>query len=63
MSEKGEKERVVHASKLMLISARTAPKSGGVDDVLTAIIFGVEKELLVEELLKIADERNIDEFR
>jgi uncharacterized ferredoxin-like protein len=30
-SEEGEKEGMMQVAKLMLVSARTAPKSGGVD--------------------------------
>lgn len=62
-SDKGESEALLYASRLMLVSARTAPKSGGVDDILTAIVFGKEKESLAEEMDKIAEERKIEEFR
>jgi uncharacterized ferredoxin-like protein len=57
-----EKEMVMQVSKLMLVSARTAPKSWGVDDVLTAVLVGAEKELLAAEMDKIAEERGIDGF-
>lgn len=62
-SEKGESEALLYASRLMLVSARTAPKSGGVDDILAAIVFGREKEALAEEMDKMADERKIEGFR
>lgn len=62
-SEEGEREGILQAARLMLISARTAPKSGGVDDILTAIVFGTEKESLVAEMDKIAEERRIARFR
>jgi len=62
-SEKGEKEGIMQVSKLMLVSARTAPKSGGVDDILTAIIFGTEKKSLAAEMEKIAEERKISKFK
>jgi len=62
-SEEGEREALLHASRLMLVSARTAPKSGGVDDILTAIVFGKEKEALAEEMDKMAEERKIEEFK
>jgi len=45
-SEEDEREGLMQVLKLMLLSARTAPKSGGVHDILTAIVFGVEKEIL-----------------
>jgi len=61
-SEEGEKEALLQASRLVLVSARTAPKSGGVDDILTAIVVGKEKEALAEEMDKIAEERKIERF-
>ncbi len=61
--DEGEREALLHASRLMLVSARTAPKSGGVDDVLTVIVFGREKEALAEEMDKIAEERKIEGFK
>lgn len=61
--EKAEKEGVMQASRLMAVSARTAPKSGGIDDVLTAIVFGAEKEALAVEMDKIAEERGISRFK
>jgi uncharacterized ferredoxin-like protein len=62
-SEEAEKEALLHASKLMLVSARTAPKTGGVDDILTAVVVGKEKEALAEEMNKIAEERKIERFK
>ncbi len=52
----------MQASRLMLVSARTAPKSGGVDDILTALVFGKEKESLAAEMEKIGEERSISGF-
>ena len=57
-----EKEAILHAAKLMLVSARTAPKTGGVDDVLATIVYGEEKERLAAEMEKIAEERQISGF-
>ncbi len=62
-SEEGERDGVIQALKLMLVSARTAPKSGGVDDVIMAIVSGKEKDSLASEMEKIAQERNIGGFR
>jgi len=61
-SEESEREALLHASRLMLVSARTAPKSHGIDDILTAIVVGKEKEALAEEMDKMAEERKIEEF-
>lgn len=62
-SEAIENEGLLQAARLMLVSARTAPKSGGIDDVLTAIVVGKEKELLADEMDKIAEERKIAGFK
>jgi len=62
-SEEAEKEAVLDAIRLMLVSARTAPKSRGADDVLTLIVVGKEKESLAAEMDKIAEERRIERFK
>lgn len=62
-SEEGERDGILHVARLMLVSARTAPKSGGIDDLSTAIILGAKREALAAEMDKIAEERKIDGFR
>lgn len=62
-SKEGEKEGILRVAQMMLISARTAPKTGGVDDVLTAIISENEKEQLAREMEKMAEERKITGFK
>jgi uncharacterized ferredoxin-like protein len=52
-----EKDALLQAAKLMLLSARTAPKSGGIDDIQTQLISGQQKNALVTEMQKIAEER------
>lgn len=63
LREKGEKDGVLEIAKLMLVSARTAPKSGGIDDIVMAVIYGEEKDEIVKEMEKIGEERNIKGFR
>jgi uncharacterized ferredoxin-like protein len=46
----------------MLISARTAPKSAGIDDILAAVVYGKEKDTIAAEMGKIAEERNATGF-
>jgi hypothetical protein len=41
-----EKQGVLEAAKMMLVSARTAPKTGGVDDILLGLADGYELESL-----------------
>jgi uncharacterized ferredoxin-like protein len=62
-SVKGEREGLLEAAKLMLIAARTAPKAVGIDDVLTCIVYGKEKDAIAETMEKIAEERKIEGFK
>lgn len=55
-----EKELVVEAAKLMLISARTAPKSKGIDDILLALVVGGDKNSIAEIMRKIGVERGVE---
>lgn len=57
-----EREGVFKAARLMLVSARTAPKSGGVDDIVSAIVYGEDKERLAAEMERIAEERQLSGF-
>ena len=50
--DEAEEEGLLTIAKLMLVSARTAPKGMGRDSILTAILAGDEKDKLTEELLK-----------
>ncbi|MEM2971075.1 MAG: DUF2148 domain-containing protein [Candidatus Bathyarchaeia archaeon] len=59
----GEKEALFQAAKLMLVAARTAPKSGGIDDILTVIVYGEEKEAIAEKMEEIAEKRKIEGFK
>lgn len=53
-----ERQGILAAADLMLVAARTAPKSGGRDDILTALVTGEEAEALAVEIEKIAAEQN-----
>jgi len=53
-----ERQGLMEAANLMAVSARTAPKSGGRDDILTAVVYGQEIEALAADMEKIAAERN-----
>jgi uncharacterized ferredoxin-like protein len=56
-SKQAEKDALLQAAKLMLLSARTAPKSGGIDDIQTLLAHGQEKDDIAAEMEKIAQER------
>jgi len=62
-SKNGEREAILEAAKLMLVAARTAPKSGGIDDVLTLIIYGRKKDAIASKMEEIAEERKNEGFR
>ena len=51
-SKDGEKQGVLRAAELMMVSCRTAPKSGGVDDIQTLLVTGDEKDKIAKEMEK-----------
>jgi len=57
-----EKEAILQTARLMLVSARTAPKAGGIDDITATIVYGEEKEKIAAEMERIAEEREIPGF-
>jgi uncharacterized ferredoxin-like protein len=57
-----EAEAVLQIAKLMLVSARTAPKSGGIDDITTLIVTGEDLQRIADEMEKMAEERNAPHF-
>ncbi|HDI46788.1 MAG TPA: hypothetical protein ENF82_03170 [Candidatus Methanomethylia archaeon] len=58
--EEADIEGVLEVAKLMCVSARTAPKTYGVDDILTAIITGEDKDKLADEMEKYSEEHGED---
>jgi len=62
-SQIAERDAILDVARLMLVSARTAPKSGGVDDTLALIVCEKEKDAIAEEMERMAEERNLEGFR
>jgi uncharacterized ferredoxin-like protein len=62
-SQNAEREAILEVAKLMLVAARTAPKSAGIDDVFTLIAYGREKDALADKMDEIAEQRKSDGFR
>ena len=62
-SRTAEKEGLLEAARLMLLSARTAPKSAGIDDVVTLIVYGKEKDAVADEMEHMAEERSLEGFK
>lgn len=63
IDKEGEVQGLQRAADLMMVTCRTAPKSGGVDDIETLLLTEEDKEEVVSEMEKIADERSIDGFK
>lgn len=57
-----ERQGAMETANLMVVAARTAPKSGGIDDILTAVVHGPEVEALAADMEKIGAERNIERW-
>ncbi|MCK8825409.1 ferredoxin domain-containing protein [Fuchsiella alkaliacetigena] len=56
-SSEVESEGVLAAAKLIAVAARTAPKGKGIDNLVTGIVGdGSEKEQLIEEMERLAEE-------
>ncbi|MEW6334581.1 MAG: DUF2148 domain-containing protein [Thermodesulfobacteriota bacterium] len=53
-----ERTGILQIANLMVVAARTAPKSGGRDDILTAIVHGAEIGAVAVDMGEIAVERN-----
>ncbi len=51
-SNEAEREAVLEVAKLMAVSARTAPKTRGLDSVKTLILYGDELETLAKAMEK-----------
>ncbi|MFX1263269.1 MAG: ferredoxin domain-containing protein [Promethearchaeota archaeon] len=51
-----ESKSVIDVARLILLSARTAPKAAGKDDIETAILTGEEKDEVAKEMRKMAEE-------
>jgi uncharacterized ferredoxin-like protein len=58
-----ERQGVMETANLMVVSARTAPKSGGVDDILTSVVYGAEVEALAADMEKIGAQRNQERWK
>jgi uncharacterized ferredoxin-like protein len=61
--KEAEREAVLEAAKLMAVAARTAPKTAGVDDVVSLIVYGTEKNAIASKMEEIAAERGLEGFR
>lgn len=58
-SDSAETEGLIQIANLMAISARTAPKAHGADDIPVVILTGAEKDGLADEMASIGNERGM----
>jgi uncharacterized ferredoxin-like protein len=61
--KKGEQDAVLQAAKLMLVAARAAPKTAGIDDVMTLIVYGEDKDAIARKMDEIGEKRKIEGFK
>jgi len=53
----------LEVARFMLIAARTAPKTLGIDDIKTLIVYGKEKINIANKMEEIAEKREIEGFK
>ncbi|MHA1263763.1 MAG: ferredoxin domain-containing protein [Candidatus Helarchaeota archaeon] len=58
-----EQEALLTVAKLMLISARTAPKSKGLDTIVSSIINGEEKKKIADQMRTYATQKGDNWYR
>jgi uncharacterized ferredoxin-like protein len=61
--KEGEQDAVLQVARLMLVAARTAPKTAGIDDILTMIAYGEEKNTIADKMDEIAEKRKSGGFK
>ena len=61
--KKGEQDAVLQAAKFMLAAARTAPKTAGIDDVMTLIVYGEDKDAIARKMEDVGEKRNVEGFK
>jgi uncharacterized ferredoxin-like protein len=54
-----EQEALAQVARLMCLAARTAPKGGGVDNIVTAILTGADKDAVASEMRRIGEEQTM----
>ena len=58
-----EERTVERIADLMCVAARTAPKGKGIDNLVTLIVTGQEKEQLATEMRRVAQESGMEFFQ
>jgi len=58
-SEDAERDAALDVAKLMLVAARTAPKTMGLDTIVTMIVGGEDRDRLADEMERVGKEKNL----
>lgn len=58
-----EYEAIINLAKMLLISARTSPKSKGLDTIHTALVTGPEKDKIAEKMRSLASKEGDNWYR
>jgi uncharacterized ferredoxin-like protein len=58
-SEDAERDAALDVAKLMLVAARTAPKTRGLDTIVTMIVGGEDRDRLADEMERIGKENKL----
>ena len=61
-SEEAERDALRMTADAMMAAARTAPKGCGIDNIVTAVIDGEDKDDLADEMMKIHEETGLEFF-
>jgi uncharacterized ferredoxin-like protein len=61
-SEDMERKAVEEVAALMCAAARTAPKGKGVDNLVTLVVTGNDKDRLAKEMRRVAEEHSVEFF-
>ncbi len=57
-----ERKAVEEVAELMCAAARTAPKGKGVDNLVTLVVTGEDKDGLAKEMRRVAEEHSVEFF-
>ena len=56
-SGEAEMRGLIKVAELMAVAARTAPKTRGVDEIVTSVVFGEEKDAIADEMVRLYKEK------
>ncbi len=63
LSNQAEADGILNVAKAMCVSARTAPKTKGIDYIKTAILTGEDKEKLADKMDEVSDKIGFKFFK